>query len=212
MSSDLQTSLLDLKSISDDWVVDLEHATIIAKLKNDTDGTCLKSFMSSLGQSDYAVVSVGLVDSEGIVNQAPNFIIAYYSSRKEFNVCHFVTTALSKEEYLTEERTSKLTLTFNDFLAYLNMRRMILSTSKCFGIYDKQEGSIFQTSNGPLHVGDNSLYALDLPMEKELGKLFLGKLCSTMKNMLPSGRWCLTDVVSLCFVLVSFSFVKFSHL
>ena len=168
--------------------------------------------MSSLGQSDYAVVSVGLVDSEGIVNQAPNFIIAYYSSRKEFNVCHFVTTALSKEEYLTEERTSKLTLTFNDFLAYLNMRRMILSTSKCFGIYDKQDGSILQTSNGPLHVGDNSLYALDLPMEKELGKLFLGKLCSTMKNMLPSGRWCLTDVVSLCFVLVSFTFVKFSHL
>ena len=212
MSSDIQSSSLDLKSIPKDWVVDSEHATIVAKLKNDTDGTCLRSFMSSLGQSDYAVVSVGLVDSEGIVNQAPNFIIAYYSSRKEFNVCHFVTTAPCNDEYLTEEQTSKLTLTFNDFLAYLNMRGMILSTSKCFGIYDKQEGSILQTSNGPLHVGDNSLYALDLPMEKELGKLFLGKLCSTMKNMLPSGRWCLTDVVSLCFVLVSFTFVKFSHL
>ena len=60
--------------------------------------------MSSLDQSDYAVVSVGLVDSEGIVNQAPNFILAYYRSRKEFNVCHFVTTAHSKDEYRTEEK------------------------------------------------------------------------------------------------------------
>ena len=77
MSSDIQSSSLDLKNILNDWVVDLEHATIVAKLKNNTDGTCLKSFMSSLGQSDHAVVSVGLVDSEGIANQAPNFIIAY---------------------------------------------------------------------------------------------------------------------------------------
>ena len=72
MSSAIQSSSLDLKSIPKDWVVNLEHATIVAKLKNDIDGTCLKSFMSSLGQSDYAVVSVGLVDSEGIANQAPN--------------------------------------------------------------------------------------------------------------------------------------------
>ena len=123
------------------------------------------------------------------------------------------TTAHSKDAYWTEARTSKLTLTSKDFLAYLTQREMILRTSKCFGIYDKQEGSILQTSNGPLHLGNNSLYALDLSIEKEdpssLSKLFLVKLCSTMKNMLPSGRWCLTEAVSLFFEFVSFTFVKF---
>ena len=96
--------------------------------------------MIFLGQSDYAVVSVGLVDSEGILNHAPYFIQTYYSSRKEFNVCHFVTTAHSKDDYWTEERASKLTLTFKDFLAYLTQREVILSTSKCSRVNDKQKG------------------------------------------------------------------------
>lgn len=180
------------------WNYDADSRVIFGNFRSNRmteDDECF--YLEALDCCDLPIVVEGLVKIQ-LQTDCSSFL-NLYDENEEFVLCRF-DSSISDNGSISTSECTKIICKAPEAANYFRKRRQFFESVGGWtnAAFDDSDEAMFEFQNGNrIHVGRVALYATDVPLKPGLLNTFNGSLQSPLNNMLPGGKLCLMNAVSL---------------